>query len=174
MIASTIEDQAKAFHLGADEYLLKPVERTPLLERLTALTAPAPRILLIDDDESARYLLKQQFRESNMVIKEASDGAEGIREVAKEKPNAIILDLSMPGMSGFEVLEVLKNDAATKDIPVVICTSHVLTDSERLQLAGKTLAILSKGEQAQDEIAAVVRQAVSPPGPPVPAISRSA
>jgi signal transduction histidine kinase/DNA-binding response OmpR family regulator len=176
MIASTIEDQAKAFHLGADEYLLKPVERTPLLERLTALTAPAPapRILLIDDDESARYVLKQQFRESNMVIKEASNGAEGIREVAKERPHAIILDLTMPGMSGFEVLEVLKNDDSTKDIPVVICTSRILTESERLQLAGKTLAILSKGEQAQDEIAEVVRRAVRPAGLPVPAISRSA
>ena len=108
--------------------------------------------------------MKQQFRESNMVIQEASDGAEGIREVAKERPNAIILDLTMPGMSGFEVLDVLKNDAATKDIPVVICTSRVLTESERIQLAGKTLAILSKGEQAQDEIAEVVRRAVSPAG----------
>ncbi len=176
MIASTIEDQAKAFHLGADEYLLKPVERTALLERLSALTAhaPAPRILVIDDDESARYLMKQQFRESNVVIHEASDGAEGIREVAKERPNAIILDLSMPGMSGFEVLDVLKNDAATKDIPVVVCTSRVLTESERIQLAGKTLAILSKGQQAQDEIAEVVRRAVSPAGISTSAIPRSA
>lgn len=176
MIASTIEDQAKAFHLGVDEYLLKPVERTALLERLRALTAQAvaPRILVIDDDESARYLLKQQFRESNMVIQEASDGAEGIRVVAKERPNAIILDLTMPGMSGFEVLDVLKNDVATKDIPVVICTSRILTESERLQLTGKTLAILSKGEQAQDEIAEVVRRAVSPVGLSASAIPRSA
>ena len=176
MIASTIEDQAKAFHLGVDEYLLKPVERTALLERLRALTAQAvaPRILVIDDDESARYLLKQQFRESNMVIQEASDGAEGIRVAAKERPNAIILDLTMPGMSGFEVLDVLKNDVATKDIPVVICTSRILTDSERLQLTGKTLAILSKGEQAQDEIAEVVRRAVSPVGLSASAIPRSA
>jgi hypothetical protein len=69
---------------------------------------------------------------------------------------------------------VLKSDAATKDIPVVICTSRILTEPERLQLAGKTLAILSKGELAQDEIAEVVRRAVSLAGLPVPAISRSA
>ena len=146
MIASTIEDQAKAFHLGADEYLLKPVERAALLERLTGLTAQArpTRILMIDDDERDRYLLKQQFRESDVVIQEASNGAEGIREAAKERPNAIILDLTMPGMSGFEVLDALKTDVATKDIPVMICTSRVLTEPERLQLAGKTLAILSK------------------------------
>ena len=99
MIASTIEDQAKAFHLGADEYLLKPVERKALLERLQALTAAAQptRILIIDDEERDRYLLKQQFRESRVLIQEASSGAEGIREAATGRPHAIILDLSMPG-----------------------------------------------------------------------------
>jgi CheY-like chemotaxis protein len=80
----------------------------------------------------------------------------------------------MPGMSGFEVLDALKTNAATKDIPVVICTSRVLTDSERLQLAGRTLAILNKGGQAQEEIAEVVRRAVNPLGLPASAISRSA
>jgi CheY-like chemotaxis protein len=176
LIASTIEDQAKAFHLGADEYLLKPVERTPLLAKLTELTAAerSTRILIIDDEERDRYLLKQHFRETGVIIQEASDGAEGLREAAKERPSAIILDLTMPGMSGFEVLDALKTNAATKDIPVVICTSRILTDSERLQLAGRTLAILNKGGQAQEEIAEVVRRAVSPLGLPAPAISRSA
>src|SRR3984885_11455290 len=176
LIASTIEDQAKAFHLGADEYLLKPVERTPLLAKLTELTAAerSTRILIIDDEERDRYLLKQHFRETGVIIQEASDGAEGLREAAKERPSAIILDLTMPGMSGFEVLDALKTNAATKDIPVVICTSRVLTDSERLQLAGRTLAILNKGGQAQEEIAEVVRRAVSPLGLPASVISRSA
>ncbi len=176
MIASTIEDQAKAFHLGADEYLLKPVERTALLERLGALTAAAQptRILIIDDEERDRYLLKQQFRESRVLIQEASDGAEGIREAAAGKPHAIILDLSMPGMSGFEVLDALKSNAATQDIPVVICTSGVLSDSERVQLAGRTLAILNKGGNGQGEIAEVIRRAVGSLGLPASAISRSA
>jgi CheY-like chemotaxis protein len=176
IIASTIEDQAKAFHLGADEYLLKPVERMALLERLGELTRAAQltRILIIDDEESDRYFLKQQFRESKVLIQEASDGAEGIREAAKERPHAIILDLSMPGMSGFEVLDALKGNVATKDIPVVICTSRVLTESERVQLAGRTLAILSKGGPGQGEIAEVIRRAVGSSGFPASAISRSA
>ncbi len=176
IIASTIEDQAKAFHLGADEYLLKPVERTALLERLRALTAATQptRILIIDDEERDRYLLKQQFRDSRVLIQEASDGAEGIREATTGKPHAIILDLSMPGMSGFEVLDALKSNAATQDIPVVICTSRVLTDSERVQLAGRTLAILSKGGNGQREMAEVIRRAVGSLGLPASAISRSA
>jgi signal transduction histidine kinase/DNA-binding response OmpR family regulator len=176
LIASTIEDQAKAFHLGADEYLLKPVERAPLLAKLMELTAAerSTRILIIDDEERDRYLLKQHFRESSVIIQEASSGAEGLRQAAKERPNAIILDLTMPGMSGFEVLDALKTNAATKDIPVVICTSCILTETQRLQLAGRTLAILSKGDQGQEEIANIVRRAVSPAGLAASAISRSA
>jgi signal transduction histidine kinase/DNA-binding response OmpR family regulator len=162
MIASTIEDQAKAFHLGADQYLLKPVERGPLLQSLRELTeARATRVLIIDDDERDRYLLKQEFLDSDVVIQEATEGMDGIREAAKERPNAIILDLTMPGLSGFEVLDALKTNVATKDIPVVICTSRVLSDSERVQLAGKTAAILSKERLGRAEIAETIRRAVA-------------
>jgi CheY-like chemotaxis protein len=164
IIASTIEDQGKAFHLGADDYLLKPVERTALLERLRALTGTSQpaRILIIDDQERDRYVLKQQFRESGIIIQEVSNGSDGIREAAKNKPNAIILDLTMPDVSGFEVLDALKASAATKDIPVVVCTSRVLTDSEELQLAGRTFAILSKNGQGGQQIAEVIRRAMNP------------
>ena len=161
IIASTIEDQAKAFHLGADDYLLKPVERSSLLERLTELTFTR-NILIIDDQERDRYLLKQHFRASPLVIQEASTGLEGIRQAARERPDVIILDLSMPGMSGFEVLDALKTAPATKDIPVVICTSRVLSDDERMQLEGKTVAVVSK--QGHAELAEVIRRAVRPVG----------
>jgi signal transduction histidine kinase/DNA-binding response OmpR family regulator len=169
VIASTIEDQAKAFHLGAHDYLLKPVERPGLLAKLKELT-DTRRILIIDDDERDRYLLKQHFRESALVIQEASDGLDGIREAAKERPDAIILDLSMPGMSGFEVLDALKIGAATKDIPVVICTSRILTEQERLQLEGKTAAILNKEGYGRREIAEVIRRAVAPARLPASAV----
>lgn len=161
LIVSTVEDQAKASHLGADAYLMKPLERAALLDKLAELTE-AKSILIIDDDERDRYLLRQQFRESAIVIREASDGAEGIREAAKARPNAIILDLTMPGMSGFEVLEALQSGPGTKDIPVVICTSRILTEQERVQLEAKTAAILSKEGYGQGQVAAAIRRALRP------------
>lgn len=85
---------------------------------------------------------------------------DGIREAKKERPNVIILDLNMPGMNGFEVLDALKTGARTKDIPVVICTSLVLTEEERLQLEDKTVAILSKEGDRHREITEVIRRAV--------------
>lgn len=157
LIVSTVEDQAKASHLGADAYLVKPLERATLLEKLAELTE-AKSILIIDDDERDRYLLRQQFRESALVIREASDGAEGIREAAKVRPNAIILDLTMPGMSGFEVLEALQSGAATRDIPVVVCTSRILTEQERVQLEAQTAAILSKEVCREGHIAAAIHR----------------
>jgi CheY-like chemotaxis protein len=133
-----------------------------LLQSLRELTeARATRVLIIDDDERDRYLLKQEFLDSDVVIQEATEGMDGIREAAKERPNAIILDLTMPGLSGFEVLDALKTNVATKDIPVVICTSRVLSDSERVQLAGKTAAILSKERLGRAEIAETIRRAVA-------------
>jgi len=78
-------------------------------------------------------LLKQQLRDSPVVIQEAADGMEGLGAAAKQPPHGIILDMTMPGMTGFETLDALKSGPATRDIPVVICTSRVLTDQERLQ-----------------------------------------
>jgi CheY-like chemotaxis protein len=106
-------------------------------------------------------LLKQHFRESDFLIQEASSGLEGIREAAKDGPDAIILDLTMPGMSGFEVLDALKSNTATKDIPVIICSSRVLAESERLQLLAKAAAILPKEGPGCEEIAEVIRRAVN-------------
>jgi len=161
IVASSVEDQAKAFHLGATDYLLKPLERAALLHSLAELTG-ARRILIIDDDERDRYLLKQQLRDSGMLIREASDGRDGIRQAAQERPNAIILDLTMPGMNGFDVLDALKSSSATQDIPVVICTSRVLSDQERIQLEGKTAAIISKESYGQGQLADVIRRAAGP------------
>ena len=162
IVATTIEDHAKAFHLGADDYLVKPIERAPLLERLRKLTGStrSPSILIIDDNERDRYLLKQLFRGSSIVIQEAAGGAEGLREAMKEQPNAIVLDLSMPDLSGFEVLDALKKDASTKDIPVVICTSRILTESERRRLGGQTVAVVNK-DRMETDAANVIRSAVS-------------
>jgi signal transduction histidine kinase/CheY-like chemotaxis protein len=163
LVVSSVEDQAKAFHLGANEYLLKPIERAPLLQRLRELIAQAPagRVLIVDDSERDRYVLRQLFRESPVLIHEAASGSEGIRQAIQERPDAVILDLTMPDMSGFEVLDVLKTDAATRDIPVVICTSRILSESERLQLVGKAAKVLDKEHLEHQEVSEVIRSAMN-------------
>jgi len=146
LVVSSIEDQAKAYHLGARDYIVKPVERVDFITRLRALTDQPPihRVLIIDDNETDRYLWKRQLSGAAFLITETYNGYDGFQKASQEKPDLIVLDLNMPGLSGFEVLERLKAATSTKDIPVVICTSRILTSTERNQLAGKAVTILSK------------------------------
>lgn len=86
-------------------------------------------ILVVDDDIHIRQLLRQEFEAQGYNIKEAQDGISAINAVKKQRPDLIILDVMMPGMSGFDVAAVLKNDPLTMDIPIVILS--VIEDKER-------------------------------------------
>jgi CheY-like chemotaxis protein len=142
-IVSTIDDQRKGLALGADDYAVKPIEREWLLDRLTARLQQRRTVLLIDDDQASRYVLRKQFREGWNVI-EASSGVEGLRLAMLERPSLIFLDLVMPGLSGNAVLQSLREDPATADVPVIIATSKALQPEEQAELAAKATAVLPK------------------------------
>ncbi|HET7272464.1 MAG TPA: ATP-binding protein, partial [Rubrobacter sp.] len=91
-------------------------------------------ILIIDDDVAARYVLKRFLAETSFTIIEATNGPEGLRMARENRPQIIFLDLMMPEMSGFEVLQRLKSDPVTRDIPVIIITSKPLQDRDRSSL----------------------------------------
>ena len=150
-IISSIEDVEKGLALGADDYCLKPVSRSWLLERLERAFGSvrdiekvvAPVLLLIDDQEADRYVLGKLASDTGFTIIEAAGGEEGFRIACKIAPSLILLDLNMPQMNGFEVLERLQNDLNTKAIPVIIVTSQVLTE-EHIGALQHARAILRK------------------------------
>jgi signal transduction histidine kinase/CheY-like chemotaxis protein len=127
-VVTMVDNQHKARALGADDFCVKPVERAWLLERLQAAAhvGVLERLLLIDDNEVSRYLLKGLLADTRFEIIEAAEGSEGLRLAAQKPPAAIFLDLDMPVMSGFEVLQALRANAPTRRIPVIIHTSRVL------------------------------------------------
>jgi CheY-like chemotaxis protein len=162
MFASTIEDQAKGYHLGVDRYITKPLARSTLIEELRGLTGqgPEPRVLIIDDEERDRYLLKQKLKHLPLSITEASNGTEGVRLACKDRPNLIFLDLVMPDLTGFQVLEKLKaRDVA--EIPVIVVTSRILTDSDRDELLQRASAIVGKQDLEQADFGELLRRAMS-------------
>jgi CheY-like chemotaxis protein/two-component sensor histidine kinase len=114
------------------------------------------RLLVIDDDESARYLIKKMLRQSPWQVDEAASGEEGLRRVSEARPNLILLDLKMPGLSGFETLSRLKSDPVTSETPVVIVTSQALTSGEREDLTTRADAILSKESLSQERLWEVI------------------
>ena len=121
-----------------------------LQSRLHASPEPASEpaqadstILIVDDEEAARYVCSRMFRGSRHRMIEASalDAAERARF---ERPDLIILDLMMPGRTGFEVLDDLKSHSSTAEIPVIIHTSKVITPADRQRLGQRPVAILPK------------------------------
>jgi signal transduction histidine kinase len=131
-----------------------------------AAPAPGPRppagqrALIIDDEESARYALASRLAGVPLEVREAADPHEGLKLARELEPDAIFLDLVMPAMSGFEVLERLREDPATLTIPVVVVTSRTLTAEEESRLAARGAAVLSKEECAGADALALIRAAL--------------
>jgi CheY-like chemotaxis protein len=121
-------------------------------------------ILIIDDDEAARYVFKRFLAETSFAIIEAINGPEGLRRARENRPQVIFLDLMMPEMSGFEVLERLKSDPVTRNIPVIIITSKPLKDRDRRSIDGKAIAILSKETASREAAIASMREATAQDG----------
>jgi signal transduction histidine kinase/ActR/RegA family two-component response regulator len=122
----------------------------------SAALVPQPErahdVLLIDDEETSRYVLRQMLSGlPALTIREAETGAEGLRQARAAVPNAVLLDLRLPDIDGFAVMDRLQADAVTASIPVIVCTSSVLTDAERSRL-GHARAILSKAALTRDAV----------------------
>jgi PAS domain S-box-containing protein len=148
VVMLTILDQRSAgFALGAADYLLKPIDRTRLLQTLHRLCARAEgtaSVLVVDDDDSVRALLSQQLERAGYVVREASHGGGALRRVEEAIPDAILLDLMMPVMDGFAFLDALRARPEWQSIPVVVVTAMDLADSQRAALRSQVEQVLTK------------------------------
>jgi CheY-like chemotaxis protein len=136
-VITVVDNRDKALALGADAFHPKPVERAWLLKQLEVSLSshPSHQVLVVDDDATSRYLLKVVLSQANYDIAEAGGGMEGLRMARELSPALIVLDLVMDDLSGFEVLEQLSADPATRSIPVVIHSSKDLDKVERARLS---------------------------------------
>ncbi|MEP7150671.1 MAG: ATP-binding protein [Nitrospira sp.] len=169
LIVTTVEDRGKAFMLGADAYQVKPIEPATLIAELDRLIQPSmergqadeadrPRIMIIDDEESFRYILKKCLINVPCDITESGDGMEGIRICREIRPDLIFLDLNMPGRSGWQFLQDLAASEKLAGTPVVIVTSQALSPEARALLERSTRGIVMKSELSEDTIKRVVAE----------------
>ena len=161
-VISTVDDRSKSMALGADAYCSKPIDRQTVVQTLTRLVDPASvkRVLIVDDEEISRYVLRQHLLNPHLIVSEACGGEEAIRLARTEHPDVICLDLTMPGVDGVDLLQRLKEDAATRAIPVVIVTSRILGEAERRNLLGMATTILSKDLVSREAAVAAVDEAI--------------
>jgi CheY-like chemotaxis protein len=160
LILSTVDDSAKGIALGADAYCVKPIDRNQLVQAIARLARPQAvrRLAIIDDDEIARYVLRNALAASPHEILEATNGEDGLALVARELPDLVLLDLAMPGMDGFEVLRRLKDDPRTQNLPVAIVTSSRLERAELARLEN-AIGILPKEAISRERLLALVDEA---------------
>ncbi|XHF14902.1 ATP-binding protein [Archangium gephyra] len=159
--------QGSTFHAAVSrDYTQRPGaggEQGGDAQSLEQETSHARTVLIIDDDEVARYLLQRLLADASLQFREAPSGPEGLRLAGEMRPAAIVLDLSLPGLDGFEVLEALKRDPATRNIPVIIHTSRSLTEQERGRLLAGAVGILSKSGLTRDVALELLQRALSSP-----------
>jgi signal transduction histidine kinase len=147
---------------GSTFYLTIPVEFAPRPAVGSPATAASTRkkVLLIDDDETFRYVLRQiVHHDGRYEIIEAVDGEQGLRCIRDEAPDAVMLDLRMPKLDGFEVLEKIRGSAATRALPVIVATSLQLDDGAMARLPAST-PILSKQMLSREQVLSMLLAAI--------------
>jgi threonine synthase len=111
-----------------------------------------PRIAIVDDTAEARRLIRRILQsQGNFTIYEAANGKEGLELIKREMPDLIILDLMMPEMDGFAVMDALKADQETAQIPVIVATAKELTPDEKDRLGTQIQTLMQKGDFLNDE-----------------------
>ncbi|HEY4640022.1 MAG TPA: response regulator, partial [Thermoanaerobaculia bacterium] len=161
VIISRVDERDLGVALGADDYFVKPVDRDRLLNRVRQLTTAdqsKTRLLLIDDDTSLHELLDDELTRLGYTIESAFNGETGFAAAKENAPDVIILDLMMPGMSGFEVAGLLKDNPSTARIPILVLTSKEISADDRRELQSKVAACVQKGKSARDQLVAEIRR----------------
>ncbi|MDW6020415.1 response regulator [Mesorhizobium sp. BAC0120] len=162
ILVTVLDDRDMGFALGAAEHLTKPINPKELLRLLARVQRPevAPDVLVVDDDQSTRAMLRRMLVKEGWRVREAANGAEGLEQLARAVPAVMLLDLMMPEVDGFEVLRAVRQAAAWRDIPVVIVTSKDLTRDELEWLRGHAMDVFQKGAYSRAELIATVRAMV--------------
>jgi len=117
-----------------------------------------PRIAVVDDQPEVRNLVRRILQsQGNYKLYEASNGKDAVTMINKELPDLILLDLMMPDMDGFQVMDTLQLNNDTKDIPIIVITAKELTPAEKSRLKGHIQSLMQKGDFMSDELLDEVR-----------------
>lgn len=147
VMMTMVDDQNLGYALGADEYLLKPVQAKQLGVILDKYKPDliSKSILVVEDDSDIREILCRQLKKQNWEVIEAENGSQALMKLTEHTPGMIISDLMMPEMDGFDLVHQLRQHEQWRGIPVVILTAKEITAEDQQKLNGSVTKIFAKG-----------------------------
>ncbi|WP_137894755.1 response regulator [Ramlibacter sp. 2FC] len=169
VIVSIVADKKTGFALGAAKVLQKPVARKTLLYAIGELgfgvgiggqSGRKFSVLVVDDDRKAVELIAAHLEKQNCEVFRAHGGREAIASARRLLPDLIILDLVMPDISGFDVVEALKSRPDTAAVPILILTGKTITKADQQRLNGDVLKIVGKAYLDRPQFLAEVQRAL--------------
>jgi DNA-binding response OmpR family regulator len=161
-----VDKKALGFQLGAAAYLLKPLDPVAVWETLNSVVVPdnrrQKRVLVVDDDPYIADMLRQFLPGAEFHLDSALDGIAGLEAIAVSRPDILLLDIIMPRLDGFSVIERLRANPETCDLPIIVISAKDLTPTEDVQLRETVSIVMKKqgfqGEKLVEEIAKVLNR----------------
>ena len=152
IFCTIVADKKRGFSLGASEYLIKPVRDEDLIMALDRLNGNVKTILVIDDNPRDAELVGRFLNNRGYDVNLSYNGRDGISQIRKYNPGLIVVDLMMPDVDGFRVIEEVKRDQLTKDIPIIVISAKDITADDKKRLNGYIEGLISKGLLNEEEL----------------------
>jgi signal transduction histidine kinase/CheY-like chemotaxis protein len=167
VVVSVVDNPELGLALGAIDYFVKPVDARELVARLNKLRLRHAggegevRVLVVDDEPANRQWLAKALEPAGFTVLPASGGKEAIDMAKSLHPDLVVLDLMMPDVTGFDVVEALRAEESTRETPIMVLTAANLTEADRRQLNGRVSQILSRSSVATSDIVGLLRHVVA-------------
>jgi len=160
IVVSIVDNKELGYRLGAFDYLLKPIDRDAVLTALGRIAPPHGRLLVVDDDPVVVDMIGQLLEGEPYEVEAAADGQQALEAISRRRPDVILLDLLMPRMDGFAVIEHLRQDPEYALIPVIVLTAKTLTSAEHAVLEQSVLKVIQKRGLDRDHFIQELRGAL--------------
>jgi signal transduction histidine kinase/CheY-like chemotaxis protein/nitrate/nitrite-specific signal transduction histidine kinase len=161
ILVTIVDEKQRGYALGVTEYMVKPIDRERLTALLREVCAGAPgQLLLVEDDEDTRSVLRHALEGDGWKITEAGNGRAALASLAQARADAIVLDLMMPEMDGFEFLAELRRHPEWRAIPVLVVTALDLSEDDRRRLNGAVERVIQKTGRAPADLLREVGEAL--------------
>jgi signal transduction histidine kinase/CheY-like chemotaxis protein len=160
IMLTMLDDRNLGYALGASDYLTKPLDR----ERLAAVLGRYRRdlpVLVVDDDEPLRQLMRRILEREGFTVTEADNGRVALERAREAAPGLVVLDLMMPEMDGFEFVAEFRRHESWRAIPIIVVTAKDVSDEDRERLNGGVERILQKGAYTREALLREVRDLVA-------------